>query len=94
MQENLVYSNLAKDQRDLNVDSYRNSRQTIMCSATIPQRQHFAASCMKNGWTETLPTLVHVTPDQLIPPQVFVDKPMLMQMISKQYVYDFTVDRA
>lgn len=69
MQENLVFSDHAKD-RDLNIEAYRNSRQTIMCSATIPQRSHFAASCLKNGWTETLPRLIHVTPEELIPSQV------------------------
>jgi hypothetical protein len=35
-----VYSNLAKDQRDIAAANarYRISRQTIFCSATIPQR--------------------------------------------------------
>ena len=69
MQENLVFSDLAKD-RDLGIEAYRNSRQTIMCSATIPQRTHFAASCLKNGWTESLPQLIHVSPEELIPSQV------------------------
>jgi superfamily II DNA/RNA helicase len=39
--------------------SYRNSRQTILCSATIPQRQHFATQCFKQGWTETVPVVIH-----------------------------------
>ena len=69
MPENLVFSDHAKD-RDMLIEAYRNSRQTIMCSATIPQRQHFAASCLKNGWTETLPQLIHVSPEELIPSQV------------------------
>ena len=40
MKENRVYSNLAKDQRDVAAANarYRISRQTIFCSATIPQR--------------------------------------------------------
>jgi hypothetical protein len=40
MKENRVYSNLAKDQRDIAATNarYRISRQTIFCSATIPQR--------------------------------------------------------
>ena len=40
MKENRVYSNLAKDQRDIAAANarYRISRQTIFCSATIPQR--------------------------------------------------------
>jgi len=100
---------------------YHLERQTIMCSATIPQRyaftlhfcflrfterkdlslkpnffkwvavtvydyyffhpylipkffyyyrQHFAASCFKNGWTATVPELINVSEDQLVPPQV------------------------
>ena len=40
MKENRVYTNLAKDQRDVAAANarYRISRQTILCSATIPQR--------------------------------------------------------
>ena len=54
MKEDLVYTNLAKDRRDMMAAAsrYRNSRQTILCSATIPQRQHFAAMCEKEGWTD------------------------------------------
>ena len=72
MKEDLVYTNLAKDRRDMMAANsrYRNSRQTILCSATIPQRQHFAAMCEKEGWTETLPRLIHVTPEELVPKQV------------------------
>ena len=33
-------------------------------------RQHFAASCFKNGWTATVPELINVSEDQLVPPQV------------------------
>ena len=32
-------------------------------------RQHFAAMCEKEGWTETIPTLIHVTPKELVPKQ-------------------------
>lgn len=71
MQESLVYTNLAKDHRDLTTNlQYRSSRQTILCSATIPQRQHFATSCFKNGWTETIPSLIHVSAAELVPRQV------------------------
>lgn len=72
MQENLVYSDLTKNQRDVQAskDVFRNHRQTIMCSATIPQRQHFASSCLKNGWTDTLPEVIHVSPNELVPQQV------------------------
>ena len=40
MKENLVYSNLANDKRDILASNarYRNNRQTLFCSATIPQR--------------------------------------------------------
>lgn len=67
-----VYKNLAKKQRDIEAATfqYRNQRQTIMCSASIPQRQHFAQICFKNGWSETLPELIHVSPAELLPPQV------------------------
>lgn len=50
--------------------SYRNNRQTILCSATIPQRQYFAMQCYKNGWTETLPEVLHVSASELMPAQV------------------------
>ena len=72
MKEDLVYTNLAKDRRDVAAAQtrYRHSRQTILCSATIPQRQHFASMCEKEGWTETLPRLIHVTPEELVPRQV------------------------
>ena len=33
-------------------------------------RQHFAASCLKNGWTDSLPELIHVSPKQLVPMQI------------------------
>jgi superfamily II DNA/RNA helicase len=50
--------------------SYRNNRQTILCSATVPQRQYFAMQCYKNGWTETLPEVLHVSASELMPAQV------------------------
>jgi superfamily II DNA/RNA helicase len=67
-----MYKDLAKKQREVDAapPQYRIQRQTIMCSATIPQRQHFAQTCFKNGWCETLPELIHVSPAQLLPPQV------------------------
>lgn len=69
MQESLVYTDLARAQ-DKNVHlQYRVSRQTIMCSATIPQRQHFAQTCFSNGWTESVPALIHVS-EGLAPQQV------------------------
>ena len=69
MPENLVYTDLARDQ-DRNVNlQYRVSRQTIMCSATIPQRQHFAQMCFRNGWTQAVPALIHVS-EAMAPMQV------------------------
>jgi superfamily II DNA/RNA helicase len=41
-------------------------RQTILCSATIPQRQYFASLCQESGWTETLPELLLVHEHQMI----------------------------
>ena len=35
----------------------------------ILYRQHFAAMCEKEGWTETIPKLIHVTPKELVPKQ-------------------------
>lgn len=72
MTENLVYTNLAKNQRDIgaSANSYSNTRQTIICSATINQRQHFLSSCYQNGWTQTVPELLHVSPSSLVPSQV------------------------
>lgn len=72
MIENSVFKNLAKNQRDVSAasNSFRNSRQTIICSATIPQRKYFIENCLQNGWTETLPTLIHVSREALVPRQV------------------------
>jgi len=57
--------------RGRELPNFRNHRQTILCSATIPQRQHFATQCYKNGWTETVPRVIH--PEQgmgLVPQHV------------------------
>eukprot|EP01032_Pedospumella_encystans_P015133 gene15133-17333_t len=70
----IIYKDHVKDHLDSmglgENTKYHLERQTIMCSATIPQRQHFAASCFKNGWTATVPELINVSEDQLVPPQV------------------------
>ena len=69
--ENAVNSDKSQSfRRDIVQSGYRNSRQTIMCSATIPQRQHFAQQCYKNGWTETLPTVLHFSASELMPQQI------------------------
>lgn len=71
LQESLVYTDLAKDRRDVAAAGvYKMDRQTIMCSATIPQRQHFAAQCFQNKWTEKLPELIHVSSEETMPPQL------------------------
>ena len=69
---NSVFKNLVKNQRGVSTttNSFRNSRQTIICSATIPQRKYFIDNCLQNGWTETLPTLIHVSREALVPKQV------------------------
>eukprot|EP01038_Epipyxis_sp_PR26KG_P006058 gene6058-8340_t len=72
VKESTVFRSLAKTHRDSSIskDQYRINRQTIMCSATIPQRQHFSYSCFKNGWTETVPELIHVSSSELMPIQI------------------------
>ncbi len=74
MTENLVYTDLTKKNLRMNTNlaetNYRNARQTIFCSATIPQRQHFVQLAYKNGWTQSLAELVHVTPSQFTPFQI------------------------
>ncbi|GAX23124.1 hypothetical protein FisN_33Lh012 [Fistulifera solaris] len=45
------------------------ARQTILCSATIPQHKHFIKQCVQNRWTTTEPVLVALqTGEQLLPP--------------------------
>eukprot|EP01042_Synura_sphagnicola_P002399 gene2399-2879_t len=71
LKEDRVFSDLTKQVRGVGpMAQYRNSRQTIMCSATIPQRQHFAMQCYKNMWTETVAELHCLSSDRLVPEQV------------------------
>ncbi len=51
-------------------EQYRSSRQTIMCSATIPQRKYFAEACYRNGWTETIPEIINLSDLHLLPESV------------------------
>ena len=48
------------------------NRQTIFASATIPQHNHFAKQCVKNGWTVRMdqrpPIRINVSPGELMPP--------------------------
>lgn len=66
--ENKVFRDLSRDSRE--ADAFRGNRQTILCSATIPQRKYFAEACFRNGWTETLPELVNVSQDKLLPENI------------------------
>ena len=74
MTEDLVYTDLTKKNskyiENMAESNYRNKRQTIFCSATIPQRQHFVHLAYKNGWTQTLAELVHVNPLEFTPVQI------------------------
>jgi superfamily II DNA/RNA helicase len=71
MRESRVYRDLAKGVAGVGpLAKYRLTRQTIMCSATIPQRQHFASTCFQKGWTATLPELVNFSKNELVPAQV------------------------
>ncbi len=50
--------------------SFNGHRQTILCSATIPQRKYFAEFCYRNGWTEQIPKLIDFSQDQLLPDNI------------------------
>lgn len=43
-------------------------RQTIFCSATIPQHRHFLKQCVQNQWTTREPRYVWASPGELLPP--------------------------
>jgi superfamily II DNA/RNA helicase len=43
-------------------------RQTIFCSATIPQHRHFLKQCLQNQWTTREPVYVCVNPGDILPP--------------------------
>lgn len=44
------------------------TRQTVFCSATIPQHRYFLKQCTSNKWTIQEPVLVCASPGELIPP--------------------------
>lgn len=44
------------------------NRQTIFCSATIPQHRHFIKQCVQNQWTVQEPSHVCASPGELLPP--------------------------
>ena len=43
-------------------------RQTIFCSATIPQHRYFIKQCVQNQWTLEEPTFVCTSPGEALPP--------------------------
>ena len=43
-------------------------RQTVFCSATIPQHNHFLQQCVQNQWTVREPVHVCASPGELLPP--------------------------
>jgi len=43
-------------------------RQTIFCSATIPQHRHFLKQCKANKWTMEEPVYVCTSPGEALPP--------------------------
>ena len=43
-------------------------RQTIFCSATIPQHRHFIKQCVQNQWTLSEPVYVCANPGDVLPP--------------------------
>lgn len=45
-------------------------RQTVFCSATIPQHNHFIRQCVQQQWTLQEPVHVQVTPGELVPPHL------------------------
>ena len=44
------------------------NRQTIFCSATIPQHRHFLKQCSQNQWTIKEPSYVCANPGDVLPP--------------------------
>ena len=41
-----------------------------VCMYVCMYRQHFAMNCYKNGWTASLPVVINVSQDQLVPAHV------------------------
>jgi superfamily II DNA/RNA helicase len=50
--------------------AFKNNRQTIFASATIPQHNHFIRQCIKNKWTVQEPEYVCSSPSDMIPPTI------------------------
>lgn len=44
------------------------NRQTVFCSATIPQHRHFLKQCVQNQWTVQEPSHICASPGELLPP--------------------------
>jgi superfamily II DNA/RNA helicase len=67
LRKKVAYEKLIHPEK-MKIDGFEENhhRQTILCSATIPQRQYFASLCQESGWTETLPELLLVHEHQMI----------------------------
>eukprot|EP01031_Cornospumella_fuschlensis_P025974 gene25974-31367_t len=50
--------------------SYHITHQTILVSATIPQRKYFAEACFKNGWTYTVPHICNLSDLYMLPENI------------------------
>jgi superfamily II DNA/RNA helicase len=44
------------------------NRQSVFCSATIPQHHHFLKQCVQNQWTVLEPKHICASPGELLPP--------------------------
>lgn len=67
LNSNIEIGNLAEYEGSLRFNGHR---QTIFCSATIPQRRYFAQLCYRNGWTETVPEVVNISNENMVPDNI------------------------
>jgi superfamily II DNA/RNA helicase len=61
-------SNLSYLGNDAKSRPLSRTRQTVFCSATIPQHRHFLKQCVQNQWTLDEPTYVCANPGDVLPP--------------------------
>ena len=80
MRESSVYTDFSKDIRE--AERYMGSRQTILCSASIPQRQHFANTCFQKG--SFFRSFFHQQP--------IITKLMLRHILTLHYILKFRMD--
>jgi superfamily II DNA/RNA helicase len=67
LNSNIEIGNLAEYEGSLRFNGHR---QTIFCSATIPQRRYFAQLCYRNGWTETVPEVINISNEKMVPDNI------------------------